>query len=55
MKKINVMLVLMMIALTCSSCAVAGGIFKAGVWTGVIIVAVIIIIIIYLITRSSNK
>ena len=38
-----------------SSCSVIGGIFKAGVWVGILIVAAIIGLIIFLITRGSNK
>jgi hypothetical protein len=38
-----------------SSCAVVGGIFKAGVWTGILIVAAIVGLIIFLITRSRDK
>ncbi|MDP9042037.1 MAG: phosphatidate cytidylyltransferase [Bacteroidota bacterium] len=37
-----------------SGCAVVGGIFKAGVWVGVLIVLFIIGIIIWLVTRSKN-
>ena len=36
-------------------CAVVGGIFKAGVWVGVIGVAIIVGIIIFVISKSSNK
>jgi len=38
-----------------SSCAVVGGIFKAGIWTGIIIVAVIVLIIIWIIGKSTGK
>ncbi len=38
-----------------SSCQVIGGIFKAGVWVGVILVVGIIGLVIYLISRFSNK
>ncbi len=38
-----------------SSCEVIGGIFKAGVWTGILIVAAIIGLIIFLISRASKK
>ncbi len=38
-----------------SSCAVVGGIFKAGVWVGILIVVGILALIIYLVTRGSNK
>jgi hypothetical protein len=34
-----------------TSCEVVGGIFKAGVWTGLILVAVVIAIVIFIITR----
>ncbi|MEJ0101523.1 MAG: phosphatidate cytidylyltransferase [Bacteroidota bacterium] len=40
---------------TLSSCAIAGGIFKAGVWVGILVVVGIIGLIIFLVTRGSNK
>lgn len=45
---------LSLIALVCtvlSSCELIEGIFKAGVWTGVIIVVVIIALVIWLISK----
>ena len=38
-----------------SSCAVVGGIFKAGVWVGVLIVVAIIALVVFLVSRGSNK
>jgi len=38
-----------------NSCAVIGGIFKAGVWVGILIVVFIISIIIWLVTRSGKS
>jgi len=38
-----------------SSCEVVGGIFKAGVWTGIIAVAIVVILIIFLISRGTRK
>jgi hypothetical protein len=38
-----------------SSCAIVEGIFKAGVWVGVLAVVAVIVLIIFLITRVSNK
>ncbi len=38
-----------------SSCEVIGGIFKAGVWVGVLIVAAIIALIIWLIRKSAGR
>jgi hypothetical protein len=37
-----------------SSCEVIGGIFKAGVWVGVLIVAAIVGLIIFLIGKSRK-
>ncbi len=44
---------LMMVTLL-SSCEVITGIFKAGMWTGIIIVALVIILIVWLISRSRK-
>jgi hypothetical protein len=38
-----------------NSCAVVGGIFKAGVWVGVLIVVGIIALILFLVSRASGK
>jgi hypothetical protein len=38
-----------------NGCAVIGGIFKAGVWVGVLLVVVVIGIIIWLVTRGSGR
>jgi len=37
-----------------SSCAVIGGIFKAGVWVGILIVVAIIALIIWLVSRGRG-
>jgi hypothetical protein len=50
MQRLNfVILALLMFAL--SSCEAIGDIFKAGVWTGLLLVAAVIAIIIWLISR----
>ena len=46
------MLVFLSMALT--SCEVIGGIFKAGVWTGVLVVVIVVGLIIYLVSRSRR-
>jgi cytosine/uracil/thiamine/allantoin permease len=38
-----------------SGCSVVGGIFKAGVWVGVLLVILVIGLIIYLVSRGSNR
>lgn len=47
------LLVITMICL--AGCSAIAGIFKAGVWTGILIVAIVIGIIIWIITRTGNK
>lgn len=37
-----------------ASCSVVGGIFKAGVWVGILVVVAIIALIIYFITRGKS-
>lgn len=55
MKAFYSFLLLLLITFSFSSCAAIGGIFKAGVWVGVIIVVAIIALIIFLVTRGSGK
>ena len=50
MQKLNVAL-LAALTLSLSSCEVIGDIFKAGVWTGLLIVAVVIVLVIWLIRK----
>lgn len=58
MNKFNlktILLPLLFIAITFSSCQAIAGIFKAGVWFGVISVVVIIAIIFWLINKAGKK
>jgi len=55
MKSIINIVAIFMASLMFSSCEVIGGIFKAGVWTGILIVAAIIGLIIFLISRAGKK
>jgi hypothetical protein len=50
--KLSVLLLLMSISL--SSCEAIAGIFKAGVWTGIILVAFVIGLIVYFISRGRK-
>ena len=38
-----------------TSCEIIGGIFKAGIWTGVLLVAAVIALIIYLIAAITKR
>ncbi len=44
-----------LISMTLSSCEIVGGIFKAGVWTGLSLVALVLGLIIFLFTRGGRK
>jgi len=47
---------LLFIALLCfQACAVVGGIFKAGVWVGVVAVVLVIAIIVFIVSKASGK
>ncbi|MGN6398986.1 MAG: phosphatidate cytidylyltransferase [Flavisolibacter sp.] len=45
---------MMTLAMTISSCEVIGGIFKAGVWVGIIIVVLIIGLILWLVGKGRR-
>jgi hypothetical protein len=54
MQKVNFFLLAVLIIFL-SSCEVIGGIFKAGVWTGIIAVAIVLGLIIFLVTRGGKR
>ena len=45
---------LVFFTITLTSCEAISGIFKAGIWTGVIGIALVVFLIIYLISRSRK-
>lgn len=45
-------LVVLLLTLTLTSCEVVGGIFKGGVWTGVILVVAVIAIVIWALSKA---
>lgn len=51
MKKYSVIAALALVVTTLSSCELVEGIFKAGVWSGVIIVVIVLAIIIWLVSK----
>jgi cytosine/uracil/thiamine/allantoin permease len=51
MKKYSLIAIIALISTTLSSCELVEGIFKAGVWSGVIIVVIILALIIWLISK----
>jgi hypothetical protein len=53
-KYASLWLYLLGLAMTVSSCRVIGGIFKAGVWVGVMLVVVVIGLILWLVGRGRR-
>ena len=43
------------LSLVLAGCAAIGGIFKAGVWTGTILIVIILAVIIFIISKLSSK
>jgi Flp pilus assembly protein protease CpaA len=54
MKLVNSSIFLLLLFLL-GSCSVIGGIFKAGVWTGIILIVLVVGFLIYLFGRRSNS
>jgi hypothetical protein len=54
LKLISINFILLFMSAALSSCEAIKGIFKAGVWTGVIVVVGIIGLIIYFVGRSKK-
>ncbi|WP_315814893.1 phosphatidate cytidylyltransferase [Paraflavitalea speifideaquila] len=55
MTRIVFSLMLLLVMINLSSCEVIGGIFKAGVWTGVLAVVIVGALLIWIIARISGK
>ncbi|WP_443944664.1 hypothetical protein ACJVDH_17350 [Pedobacter sp. AW1-32] len=51
MKKVFPLLTIAFLVSTLSSCELIGGIFKAGVWTGIIVVVVVVALIIWILAK----
>lgn len=56
MKKHFPLALLALLTTTLTSCELIGGIFKAGMWSGIIIVVIVLALIIWLVTKVfGNK
>lgn len=55
MKRLNLMLLLVSTTLLLSSCDLVAGIFEAGVWAGIILVAVVIGLLIWLVRKLGGR
>jgi len=45
----------LLLTLSLSSCEAIAGIFKAGVWTGIIVVILIVALVVFLMSRAGKK
>lgn len=55
MKKLStIWLCALVLAVSFSSCAAIGGIFKAGVWVGIFLVVIVVAIILWLVNRGRS-
>jgi hypothetical protein len=54
-KLLPLLALLIMILTTFSSCEVIGGIFKAGVYTGVIVVVLVIVLVIWIVAKLFSR
>ena len=51
MKKILPLGIIALLCTTLTSCEVIGGIFKAGVWSGIIVVVVVLALVIWILSK----
>jgi len=52
---LQLLIVCFLLTFSLSSCEAIAGIFKAGVWTGIIVVVLIIALVVFLMSRAGKK
>ena len=55
MKKYSLLSLFILMAVAFTSCQAIGDIFKAGMWSGIIVVVIIIALIIWIFSRMSGR
>jgi hypothetical protein len=53
-RSIVAVLFVLLLAVVVSGCSVVGGIFKAGFWTGIILVALIVAALLFLVAKARD-
>jgi hypothetical protein len=48
------LVLLVLLALVASGCSVIGGVFKAGIWAGAIIVILVVLVIVFIVSRARS-
>jgi len=54
-KNLSLLTLLVILAVSSSGCEVVGGIFKAGMWVGVIMVALILVVIFWVMGKMRRR
>ena len=54
-KNLSLLTLLMILAMSSAGCEVVGGIFKAGMWVGVIMVALILVVIFWIMGKMRRS
>ncbi len=54
-KNLALLTLLMILAVSSGGCEVVGGIFKAGMWVGVIVVALILVVIFWIMGKMRRS
>lgn len=54
-KNLSLLTLLVILAVSSAGCEVVGGIFKAGMWVGVIMVALILIVIFWIMGKVRRR
>ena len=45
---------LLLLAVTASGCGIIGGIFKAGIWVGAIVVVLIVVLVLWIVGKARK-
>jgi len=53
-RPVSVLLLCLIVAVTAAGCAAIGGIFKAGVWVGVIVAALVVVVVLFVLRSISS-
>ena len=54
-KNLSLLTLLMILAVSSAGCDVVGGIFKAGMWVGIIMIAVILMVIFWIVGKMRRS
>ena len=55
LSRVTLLALLILFSTTATACAAIGGIFKAGLWVGLIVAAVVIVLVLFLVRSISSR